>query len=168
MEGCLSKMDPLPESLIRRARAFSAELYGTPIGLMALRGELSELEYKAAAAYDRAHSEYLRAIDAKTLRAAGNEVGIGGTPHDVGSAPGIAQAAREAKAVARYDELHRVTVDSGVQASMHFEAVVIGGVTPDFAMRTSVRRICKALEIALSHRRKDARNDGRSNRRKFG
>ncbi len=156
-----------PGSVIHRislavASGFASPAYGTPYGLMHLRGELSAEQYREACGFHLAYTDYLAAIDAKSLRTGALERGSQSAPVDADSARGRSQARREAIALTRYNALDLVVQRCGAAARRDWEAVVCAEVTPTYPMKVSVRAVAEALVRANRGRRKDARTDGRT------
>ena len=95
-----------PETSIRRLEAMLAEagsqLRGTQVGLMKLRGEISQLQHAACAWFAEIHAKYLRAIDAKTVKTGSAEMSPKAEPPDPYSEVGRARAKKERKDVAEF------------------------------------------------------------------
>ena len=131
--------------------------YGCPVALMRLQGELTDREYDACVYYRTLRADYVRAIDAKELKAQslGEQRSAPPDPH---SAKGVAQAKREATISTDWLYVSRVVRSQGDRLKAVFELVVLDDKDPPgYLAKTEVARVARAIHTATTQTRRRAK-----------
>ena len=156
---------PPPESLIRRIKMSVANgvlgpEYGSVLGVMKIRKDLTESEYDAAVWYSNLRASYLRAIDAKALKGQNVEASWAGNPPDPDSPAGRRTTDREKSVIEKHTRAYRAIRECGREACNAFmEYVVSDGEVdkdqPSYLVRANIKLVCRALR---QHREAFKRN----------
>lgn len=162
----VSVSERAPETSIRRLEAMLVEagsqLRGTQVGLMKLRGEISDAQHSACVWFAELHAKYLRAIDAKTVKTGSAEMSPKAEPPDPYSEVGQARAKKERKDVAEFESARLSAMACGSIEYAAFVRVVIDDTVPIYFAKKAVREIGEALRRhrqASSKRRRGRRTD---------
>jgi hypothetical protein len=141
-DGYLEVKDRMPESLIKRMMDFAGPEYGTPCGLMMVRGEITKSQYAACKWFEDLYRGYLKAIDGpKGIRTStGQRIDPGHAP-DPFSPVGWEIAADERNTVKAFDSARMAGMARGEGRFRCFWSVVIRDETPlnyDQKMATAI------------------------------
>lgn len=152
--------EAMPESAIKRvdlavANGVLGALYGSALGKMRLRHELSEGAYVACLWYQEKRADYERAIEIKGVRTGSAELKSKTEPPDVDSDRGRRQAKRDRQAVRDYEAAKLAGLAWGRHRFLAFETVVIFERECPSMERAYVRQVAEAL---MKHRQLSSRH----------
>lgn len=155
-----------PETSIRRLEAFLARVgsaeEGTQVGLMKIRGEISEAQWAACDWFAQLHEKYLLAMDAKQIKSGSAELVSKAEPPDPFSDAGKTAAKRDAKIVAEYRSAQLAGIVCGGDNWKFFCRVVLEEMVPHWPARRAVDAVSR--ELAAHRRRESKRRRGRQGR----
>lgn len=149
-----------PETSLRRlegllAQVGSAEL-GTQIGMMKLRGEITEAQWSACDWFAQLDAKYLLALDAKGVKSGSAELTSKAEPPDpLTSETGLRAAKRDRATVAEFDSAYLAAMACGRGEYLLFRDVVVDDAVPTWAGRRAVQTVSEALR---RHRAADSRH----------
>lgn len=155
----ISVKDRMPESMIKRMMDFARPEYGTPIGFMLVRGEMTRGQYSACLWFEDLYRGYRKAIDGpKGIRTStGQRIDPGHAP-DPFSPVGWDIAADEKNTVRAFDSARIAGLARGEGRFRAFWLVVIDGESPiGHHQKSAVAIVADALDkhrgLSSRHRR---------------
>ena len=146
----MREANSFPETHIKRlkrgvAEGFVGPEYGTELALMLYRAEITRSQYEAAEDFVQARYAFLRVSEAKSLRAAQLESGLGSKEPDPDSEVGKRIAAREERIKRRYEELYRVVKGCGKVSCDAFMGLICENEAPNWELKFHAHQVFKAL-----------------------
>lgn len=145
---------PMTEAAMKRvetavAEGFLAPVYGSALGKMRLRHELSEALYGVCLWYQDKRADYELAMEIKGTKTGAMEQRSKSEPPDVDSDRGKKQAKRDRAARQDFEAAQLAALACGRGQLNAFENVVLNDMAPDYLQRMCVKNVAEAL---MKHR----------------